>query len=504
MNDKGFGRRDLLRTGAGAFTLAGISGLAAGDAEAAEFDPENAEFKTLGPLDITGTELEERLEVVDTARGDPTSAGIGPGAPVFMQYFDASRNRVTAMCTANFVWKDVANDYNNRSNFNGYYLGLAGHCFMPLGSDSYYARRKWASQTAGGDYPARKDPDLEGDGKDGYEGIKVSVCTNCIDGGGSLLFTRPDQKAAGAIKTVELGDVVYAREENDKSDGVESDNAVGFDFGIVEIPAEFEEYVDPSMPVWGGPIKTGRFDDVGTSEVLQYGNGVGAGETIATKNRAGTAAFNFGREGDAPGAYTGSEKMSATYSAWYAALPAAPGDSGSAVQTPRYTGTGPEGYEAAGILTHLAIAAGIRPRPAVGVGTTGGTNVQEAKTMVYEDTRRVLEYDSDEDNSKPSEKGDDPFGRPAEPKPNAPPNGTPYPGEYETDRDIDAYKRYQNEGKEGDDEVNNLEGQAPVLIDDSRLEDAAGYLREDKNITSAIELELVTPGRWNYETGYDD
>lgn len=459
-------RRGLLRSSAGALGVYGAGTVSALDADAGhddDFDPTTAEFRRLGPLDITGTDLEERLETVQSEHADPTAAGIGPGSPLFMRYTapdGEGRANFTALCSANFVWKDVANDYEGRE-FNGYYLGAAGHCFNPLGGDDTTAPRKWASQTAGGDYPARADftEDLE----DG-DGVDVSVCVNCVDGGGSLLLAG-DQNPR--VELVELGDVVYARDENVGADT----SAVGFDFGIVEIPADVEHLVKPAMPVWEGPETVDRFDDAGTSEVLQYGNGVGTGETIATKQRAGTAAFHFDQSDVAPAAYT----EDGAHTAWYATLPSAPGDSGSGVQTPGLTENGAQGYGAAGNLTHLAFAGGVYPgTPQVGAGTTGGTPIREAVTMVREDTRLVLNHHKLEV---------DPFDRPL---------GDDASFGTETAVPVDA---------DGPDAIERVQGEgdpeADVTIDDERLKKARKWLIAEKKVRNPIELEVVTPADWS-------
>lgn len=465
MARKDVSRRWLLRASTGALGVWGIGTASGADPGGPTdgFDPSTAVTSQLGPLDVTGTDTEDRLVTVSPSQADPTSAGIGPGSPLFMRYTalsDGERANFRALCTANFVWQDVANDYRGRENFNGYYLGAAGHCFNPLGGDDPSAPRKWASQTAGGDYPCRKD--FTEDLSDG-DGVDVSVCVNCIDGGGTLLLTANDNPR---IETVELGDVVYAREENVGADT----SAVGFDFGIVEIPADAEDLVKPAMPVWGGPETVDRFDEPGTNQILQYGNGVGTGETIATKNRTGTGAFQFDKSGAAAAHYTGEDG----YTAWYATVPAAPGDSGSGVQTQRLAENGPQGYGAAGNLTHLAIAAGFDSAiPHAGAGITGGTPIRESKTMVREDTRLVLEQ-------RPGD--EDPFDRPL---------GDDAAFGVETAVEVDA---------DGPDAIARVQGagdpEADVTIDHERLEKARRWLVSEKRIRNPIELEVVTPAGW--------
>ncbi|WP_254839925.1 hypothetical protein [Natronomonas marina] len=215
-----------------------------------------------------------------------------------------------AACTANFVWTDDSGTT---------YLGAAGHCFL-------------GSSAAGGT-ELDEGPDLAD--------VEVRVCVDCQFGGLSALV--------GGLRgeVVELGDVVYARQRTD--DGTE----VGFDFGLVEVPSSAEGLIDPSMPTWDGPSETGEINAGDT--VVQYGNGVVTGETVLTKSRAGSG--------------TGNDDASGS---WTAALLAAPGDSGSAVQVGELGAGGLTGVEAAGILTH------------VGTSGTAGTNLQKAKEMATE------------------------------------------------------------------------------------------------------------------------
>jgi hypothetical protein len=208
-------------------------------------------------------------------------------------------------CTANFVWRDAG---------GARYLGAAGHCFLPDGAD--------AARSAGGSYDA--------------SGVTTRACLDCTFGGETAL-------AGLRGRTVELGAVIYARQSQDGVD-------VGNDFGLVRIPSSVEHLVSPAMPTWGGPHETGVVDAGET--LVQYGNGVATGETFATKSRTGVGVSN-----DTDGGR------------WTAELPAAPGDSGSAVQGAQVTASGPEGVEAAGVLTHLTT-----------VGTAG-TNVAKARRM---------------------------------------------------------------------------------------------------------------------------
>jgi len=253
------------------------------------------------------------LDVTDAAEGLETVAAsnVVPErssgiAPGSMLFITRADSSGTAGCTANFVWKGADGTL---------YLGAAGHCFLPDDAD--------AGQNAGGSYDTSK--------------VSVEACIDCTFGGTTALSGLRG-------RTVELGAVAYARRSQDGT-------GVGNDFGLVEIPSSVEDLVDPSMPTWGGPTTTGEIN--GGENVVQYGNGIAVGEVYPTKNRTGVGAFNDGEAG-----------------AWYAELPAAPGDSGSGVQVARQTATGPQGGEAAGILTHFTALSG-----------TAGTNVAKAREM---------------------------------------------------------------------------------------------------------------------------
>jgi hypothetical protein len=215
------------------------------------------------------------------------------------------------------------NSYICTANFvwNGVgakYLGAAGHCFLPEGVQA-------APTSNPGKYVTR-----------------VQVCvSDCLFGG-----------QLGAViegTFVTLGPVAYARQEQGAG------NDVGHDFGLVTIPAGTAG-VRTSLPVWGGPTGEGTIR-LG-QPVCLYGNAAGLGEVFATKARAGLG--------------------SSTHDgAWFANMPSAPGDSGSAVvNCPGLTGT-----TAVGILTHLATD---------GTGVIAGTTVAQAKAMFAADTGKSI------------------------------------------------------------------------------------------------------------------
>lgn len=228
-------------------------------------------------LNVTGVR-------VSTPTGLPTpDAGdrIGPGSPLLIDLND--NGPVTALCTANFVWQSSGT----------YYLGAAGHCFLPQNGTVVKGRDPYVS--------------------------RVRVCVaSCLLGGASQLYTNG---ITGDFR--DLGPVVYARQTDGKG------NDVGHDFGVVQIPSGLLGFLRPAVPVWGGPSGS-ETASVGTPACL-YGNAAGLGEVFATKARAGVIVPDL--IFDEPGA-------------WFAAMPSFEGDSGSAVVD---CATG----AAIGILTHI-------------------------------------------------------------------------------------------------------------------------------------------------------
>lgn len=298
-------RRDVLKASATAVGVGSLATTAAGDDsfdEAAAL----ASAEQLGPADLAG--VQDSLDVAEPTAVPSAVNGLGPGSMLFITRAGGSG---TSGCTANFVWEGADGTK---------YLGAAGHCFLQ-------------DANVGGTQYGGAGPDLAD--------VTVRACVDCEFGGATALTVG----LRGTV--VVLGEVVYARQAAD--DGT----AVGYDFGLVEIPADAEDLIDASMPSWGGPNDTGRID--AGDPVVQYGNGVVTGETIATKARTGVGTSNDQSAGN-----------------WFAALPAAPGDSGSAVQVAAPGGTGLQGEEAAGVLTHVT--------------TTGvaGTNVAKSRSMATE------------------------------------------------------------------------------------------------------------------------
>jgi len=198
------------------------------------------------------------------------------------------------------------------------YLGAAGHCFLPASAV--------ATHGPGANYNA--------------SGVVVRVCVSDCSFGGETGFT-----VTGTL--VQLDAVAYARQ-------TAASGNIGNDFGLVTIPTALASMVRPSMPVFGGPTGT---DTITQGElVCHYGNGVIVGETWVTMARVGVG--------------SGSNA-----SAWSAVLAAAPGDSGSAVETCDSGLNGVTGRGAAGVLTHLAVST---------QGVVFGTTVARAIAMARE------------------------------------------------------------------------------------------------------------------------
>lgn len=307
----GISRRRLLRAGATAAVGLGAVGTASAAEVGTETDTDAVAAERAPCLDLSDVEL--RLRPVDQYGVPEKATGIRPGSQMFIEFPDGS----TAGCTANFVWRDGAGDL---------YIGAAGHCFLP--SDAA------ASESAATRQEKENDEDFDTSKLGG-----VSVCADCTFGGltGLAVVEGP---------VFELGDVVYARQEKpDEEDGP------GHDFGLVRIPTDKEQYVDPSMPQWGGPNGVSPDALAAGAPINQYGAGVANGEVYPTMGSSGASLG--GNEAD---------------DTWYAGIRASPGDSGSPIIGAKTTGK-----PAAGILTHLT---------AFG---TAGTTIGQCREMVERD-----------------------------------------------------------------------------------------------------------------------
>lgn len=237
---------------------------------------------------------------------------IGPGSALLITIPNEGRFG----CSANFVF--------NSANGPRRYLGSAGHCFLPGDRTSTHG--------AGADYDA--------------SGVIVQVCVaNCAKG------FRSGIVAEGTWLT--LGKVKYARQNTAEGE------AVGYDFGVVEIPRKIEGVVRTSLPVWGGPtgMHTLALGDFG----CHYGNGVVTGELYPTKARVGVG----GASDDV---------------AWAGDFVASFGDSGSGMVHCTPSGTTFAGQGAVGILTHLGVWVDANGEH----GVVLGTNIDQAIRMATE------------------------------------------------------------------------------------------------------------------------
>ena len=233
------------------------------------------------------------------------SQGIGPGARLDVLIGD---DRIG--CTAAFVYEEGSR----------LLLGTAGHCLLPA--------------TARATHGPGADADASA--------TQARVCVSrCAYGGQTGFFLSGD--------LVDLGPVVYARQESPEGD------SFGHDFGLVEIPAHLHALVRAELPVFGGPTAAtpGRIET--GMPLCHYGAGVVTGEAWPVMARVGAA-------------HAGSDPAS-----WWAETATNGGDSGSAVVRCDLRGDELRGAGALGILTH-------------GVGTlTWGTNAAQAVRMARED-----------------------------------------------------------------------------------------------------------------------
>lgn len=214
--------------------------------------------------------------------------GIGPGSPLLITF----PGEDSFICSANFVWRDGTS----------LYLGAAGHCFVPGTAK--------ATHGPGADYDA--------------SGVTVDVCVLGCE------WNLDTSTLRGTL--VRLGRVAYGRQMD--ATGTQE---VGYDFGVVEIPAEAAQLVRAGMPVWGGfaGVEEMEFGQL----ACHYGNGAGTGDTFLTKARMGVGG--------------GSDAFM-----WYGDFTAGIGDSGSGVIGCELDGLRFSGTRAIGLLTHLAVETG--------------------------------------------------------------------------------------------------------------------------------------------------
>lgn len=288
MSDR-YTRRGVLR---GVATTATVLGTA-GPATAAETSADGEDVLPGAFEQIPLRRFEEvRTEALPPDAVAERSTGIRPGSQLLVE-----RDGTTASCTANFVWRDGGGDY---------YVGAAGHCFLPVGA------------AASGNAAV--------DSETGFD-VSANEVSIAVDGtfGGVL---------GGVLEAevVELGDVVYARQA-ERGGGL----GVGHDFGLVEVPDEAMDLVDPSVPQFGGPDGVSETASPPGSVVHMYGAGIVNGELFVTQGRTGISLGDAGTPGS-----------------WFGALRATPGDSGGPLLESEVGALPPAAGPATGILTHVS------------------------------------------------------------------------------------------------------------------------------------------------------
>ena len=348
-------RRRLLQGTAGVAAGFGTIGTVAADSTEGTETPE---FRKVPCVDLT--DVEDRTTTVSPSEPLPEPAtGIQPGSAIVIDFEDGGASG----CTANFVWRDTStviggDDEVDDPERHPLYLGSAGHCFLPEGVAGENAKRQENEEV----YDLSK--------------VTVRVCKDCTFGGLTDSVLRGD--------TYELGEVVYARQALPNEDGGEGEE-VGSDFGLVRIPEELRPAVDPSMPQFGGPVGEEEGAVPAGETVCQFGAGYG-GEAFATQGSRGVSEGSVVEDDD---------DGDGVSDRWYAGIRASPGDSGSLLV--EYEAG--RGTDAAGVITHLAVAIG----SGVG-GPTAGTTVSRCAQMpVVDDVPLAPNDDVQEGGDEPPE-----------------------------------------------------------------------------------------------------
>ncbi|MDQ3646312.1 MAG: S1 family peptidase [Actinomycetota bacterium] len=197
------------------------------------------------------------VSLPSSATAQPTwapaaTATIKPGVQTFTD---------GAQCTANFVYYDAAGDV---------YIGQAAHC----------------------------------------AGTGAANETNGCDAGSLPLGTPVTVKGASAA-----GSLVYSSWLAMQKNGETDPNACAYnDFALIKLnPADYGK-VNPSVPVWGGPVRLGGSTALG-DKVYSYGN----------------SGLRFGLSASSPKEGYSIGEMGGGWShAVYTVTPGIPGDSGSA------------------------------------------------------------------------------------------------------------------------------------------------------------------------------
>jgi hypothetical protein len=148
--------------------------------------------------------------------------------------------------------------------------------------------------------------------------------------------------------------------------GTSHDNGLGNDWALIDIKAEYQGLVSPTMCFWGGP--RGMYTKTGGVATVSFGGNPGV--TVTPDPFLAQAVVHYGHgigvgAGGTPRAGT-SIHWGQTHFMFFGAI--SPGDSGSGANTLTGDSVGAN-MEAAGIMTHLYID----PLMRQGLGIMGGT-----------------------------------------------------------------------------------------------------------------------------------
>ena len=305
-------RRGLLRAGAAGILGAVGIGTAAGRRSTAAEQSDDYELRPMEPADVTPADTETVQPVPEPA------AGIQPGSVLVTD---------NGAETAGFIWREVRDEESKKQNPDekpDLYVSTDGLLLLEEGNASANAAR------------------------DGEEGEDLSDLTVEIDLDGTF---GDHGSQAGGLTTVELGEVVYARQAT-----IISDPAFGSVFGLVKVPDDMRDMVDPSVPQFGGPTGVSPGALPLGDPVHMYGNGL-QGTTFVSKGMTGASIGTVG-------------------GSWAAVMPE--------YATTYYT----EGGVAAGMATHHVGRAQGDQFAAIGAG---GTNMAKCKQLVEDDLGLEIE-----------------------------------------------------------------------------------------------------------------
>ena len=166
--------------------------------------------------------------------------------------------------------------------------------------------------------------------------LAIGTAGHCLDGSKPIVLTVAPGGANPVL--VELGKVLLKR-----------DAGIGQDYGLVEVPAEVQEWAFPTIGVVGGPC--GVYADMAPQSIAHYGHGLGVGT-------GGTPRVGMGvHMPDDP--FKLELEWDNDSFAWIGMLNG--GDSGSAVRIGQ--------LPAVGDLTHGLTIAGLPTPSAIGWGT---------------------------------------------------------------------------------------------------------------------------------------